>query len=239
VSFKKDFEYVLSVLCGPSFLLHILKGKSIMKKLFIVIALIPCTLYCQGYEIPYNSKGNSLTLNVENTAAVAAKNVFVEIQNPPSWLKLESQKIMLKDIPAKQSKDAEFQFSVERSAPVGNEQKISVLIRTSDGQIWTKEIALTVGTPKEFHLYDNFPNPFNPTTKIAFELPVASRVKLVIYDALGREVRTLTDEEYPAGYIELTWDGRNDGGTLVSSGIYFYRISTAKWNNVKKMILMR
>jgi hypothetical protein len=200
---------------------------------------MPCTLYCQGNEIPFSSKGNSLALTVENTATVTAKNVFVEIQNPPSWLKLQSQKIMLKDIPAKQSKDAEFQFSVERSAPVGKEQKMSLLIKTSDGQMWTKEIALTVGAPKEFHLYDNFPNPFNPSTKIAFELPEASKVKLVIYDALGRELRTLTDEEHPAGYIELVWDGRNDGGTAISSGIYFFRLSAAKWNSVKKMILLR
>ena len=210
-----------------------------MKKLFIIIVLIPCTLYCQVYEIPYNSKGNSLALTVENTAAVAAKNVTVEIQNPSSWLKLESSKIMLKDILAKQSKDAEFKFSIERSAPVGKEQKIKALIKTADGQTWTKEIAFTISPPKEFHLYDNFPNPFNPTTKIAFELPMESRVKLVIYDALGREVRTLTDEEHPAGYLELPWDGRNEGGTAVSSGIYFYRISTSKWHSVKKMVLLR
>ncbi|MGD0339304.1 MAG: FlgD immunoglobulin-like domain containing protein [Bacteroidota bacterium] len=210
-----------------------------MKRLFIIMIFIPVLLYAQTNEIPYNSKGNSLALTVENTAAIAAKNVTVEIQSPQSWLKLESPKIMLKDILAKQSKDAEFRFSLERSAPIGKEQKIKVLIKTSDGQSWAKEIAFTISPPKEFHLYDNFPNPFNPSTKIAFELPVASRVKLIIYDALGREVRTLTDDEYPAGYNELTWDGRNEIGTAVSSGVYFYRISTPKWNSVKKMVLLR
>lgn len=135
---------------------NVFEGKSDMKKVFIIIALIPCVLYCQGNEIPYNSKDNSLALTVENTAVISARNVFVEIQNPPSWLKLESQKIMLKDIPAKQSKDAEFRFSVEKTAPVGKEQKMSVLIKTTDGQMWTKEIAFTVGAPKEFRLYDNF-----------------------------------------------------------------------------------
>ncbi len=210
-----------------------------MKKMFIILILMPLILLAQGYEIPYNSKDNSLALTVENTAAVAAKNVTVEIQNTQSWLKLESSKIMLKDILSKQSKDAEFLFSVERFAPIGKEQKIKALIKTSDGQAWTKEIAFTISPPKEFHLYDNFPNPFNPTTKIAFELPVVSKVKLVIYDALGREVRTLTDDEYPSGYIELTWDGRSETGTMVSSGVYFYRISTSKWNSVKKMVLLR
>ncbi len=210
-----------------------------MKTIFIISILMPLILLAQGYEIPYNSKGNSFALTVENTAAVAAKNVTVEIQNPQSWLKLESSKIMLKDILAKQSKDAEFLFSVERSAPIGKEQKIKALIKTANGQSWMKEISFTISPPKEFHLYDNFPNPFNPTTKIAFELPVASKVKLVIYDALGREVRTLTDDEYPSGYIELTWDGRSETGTTVSSGVYFYRISTPKWNSVKKMVMLR
>ncbi len=210
-----------------------------MNKLLIVLIFIPILLQAQMNEVPYNSKGNSLALTVENTAGITAKSVFVEIQNPPSWFKLESQKIMLKDILSKQSKDAGFLFAVERTAPIGKEQKIKATIKTVDGQTWTKEIAFTISPPKEFHLYDNFPNPFNPTTKIAFELPIATRVKLVIYDALGREVRTLTDTEYPAGYIELSWDGRNESGTTVSSGIYFYRISTSKWHSVKKMVLLR
>ena len=216
-----------------------MKVKIIMNRLLCFAIFVPFLLHAQTNEVPYNSKGNSLALTVENTAAVAAKNVFVEIQNPPSWLKLESQKIMLKDIQAQKSKEAEFQFGVERSAPVGKEQKITALIKTSDGQIWTKEITFTVGPPKEFHLYDNFPNPFNPSTKIAFELPVASKVKLVIYDALGREVRTLTDEEHPAGYIELTWDGRNEVGSTVSSGVYFYQLNCSESALVKKLILMK
>lgn len=210
-----------------------------MRILNIVWFFLPIMLLAQGYEIPYNTKGNSLTLTIENASAITAKSVTAEIQAPPSWLKPESPLVMLKDIPSKQSKDAEFLFAVERSAPVGKEQKISVVIKTADGQSWTKDIAFTVSPPKEFHLYDNFPNPFNPSTKIAFELPVASKVKLVIYDNIGREVRTLTDEEHPAGYIELTWDGRNESGTTVSSGIYFYRISTEKWHSVKKMVVMK
>jgi hypothetical protein len=210
-----------------------------MKIFNIIWLFLPSILLAQSYEIPYNSKGNSLSLTVENTASITAKNVSVEIQNPPSWLKLGSSKLMLKDIDSKKSKDAEFSFSLERTAPVGKEQKLSISIKTSDGQTWSKDIVFTVNPPKEFHLYNNFPNPFNPSTKIAFELPIVSRVKLVIYDALGREVRTLTDEDHPAGYIELTWDGRNDGGATVSSGIYFYRVSTQKWNSVKKMVVMK
>ena len=132
-----------------------------MKIFLLIFTLVPGMLFSQSHEIPYNSKGNSLALTVENTAAITAKNVTVEVQSPPGWLKLESSKLMLKDILAQKSKEAGLEFSVERSAPVGVEQKISVLIKTSDGQLWTKDIAFAVGAPKEFHLFDNFPNPFS------------------------------------------------------------------------------
>jgi hypothetical protein len=210
-----------------------------MKYFIILLALIPSLVFTQTNEIPYSSKGNSLALTVENTAAIAAKYVTVEIQNPPSWLKLESSTCVLKDIPSRQSKDAEFQFSVEKTAPSGKEEKLKAVIRTADGQEWTKEIALTVGAPKEYRLYNNFPNPFNPSTKIAFELPITSKVKVVIYDALGRAIKTLTDEEHPAGYVELLWDGRNEKGANVASGVYYFQASAQNWRSVKKMIVMR
>ncbi len=210
-----------------------------MKIILILLVLIPSVVCAQGNTVPYNSKGNSLALSVENTASITAKNVVVEIENPPAWFKLESKSTLLKDIPAKASKDAEFVFSVEKTAPVGKEEKITAVIRTADGQSWTKEIALTVGAPKEYRLYDNFPNPFNPSTKIAFELPVTAKVKVVIYDALGRAIRTLSDEEHQAGYIELVWDGKYNTGTSAASGVYFFQAASPTWHSTRKMVMLR
>ena len=96
-----------------------------------------------------------------------------------------------------------------------------------------------MGAPKDYKLYDNFPNPFNPSTKIAFELPKASHVRLVIYDVVGREVARIADGDYPAGYTELTWNGINRNGEQVSSGVYSYRISTDNWSAIKKMLMLR
>ena len=98
---------------------------------------------------------------------------------------------------------------------------------------------MSVGAPKDYKLYNNFPNPFNPSTKIAFELPKASHVKLVIYDVVGREVAQIADGDYPAGYSELTWNGMNMNGQQVSSGVYFYRISAGKWSKVMKMLSLK
>ena len=86
---------------------------------------------------------------------------------------------------------------------------------------------------------DNYPNPFNPSTVIRFNIPEAGRVTLRIYDVLGREVRVLIDQEMAAGRHDIKWEGNNNAGSGVASGIYIYRL---KYNNEvlnKKMLLLR
>ena len=78
--------------------------------------------------------------------------------------------------------------------------------------------------PREFGLSQNFPNPFNPATVIEYALPGASEVKIQIYNILGQKARDLVDERQEPGYKMIRWDGRDDNGMEVSSGIYFYRI---------------
>jgi hypothetical protein len=85
----------------------------------------------------------------------------------------------------------------------------------------------------------NYPNPFNPTTTIAFSLPVAGRTTLEIYNFKGQRIRTLIDDYFPSGKHTAVWDGKTDGGTSVSSGIYFYRIASGKHNYAGKMILAK
>lgn len=78
--------------------------------------------------------------------------------------------------------------------------------------------------PREFGLSQNFPNPFNPATVIEYALPQASEVKVQIYNVLGQKVRNLVDEHQEPGYKMIRWDGTDNNGMEVSSGIYFYRI---------------
>ncbi|MCK4427371.1 MAG: T9SS type A sorting domain-containing protein [candidate division Zixibacteria bacterium] len=78
--------------------------------------------------------------------------------------------------------------------------------------------------PKEFGLRQNYPNPFNPATVIEYALPKASQVRIQIYNILGQRVRNLVDEPQEPGYKMIHWDGKDDYGKEVSSGIYFYRI---------------
>jgi hypothetical protein len=89
-------------------------------------------------------------------------------------------------------------------------------------------------SPKTFELAQNYPDPFNPSTVIKYELPVASSVTLKIYDVLGREVATLVNENQIEGIHVASFDG-----TRFASGIYFYRLTAPGVNQVKKMLLMK
>jgi len=95
-------------------------------------------------------------------------------------------------------------------------------------------------TPKAFSLAQNFPNPFNPSTRIKFTLPVKSNVSLRIYNVAGQLVKTLVDGTMEAGSHELSWDGTNNLGSSVASGVYFYKINAGNdYENMKKMVLLR
>ena len=93
--------------------------------------------------------------------------------------------------------------------------------------------------PRRFALYDNFPNPFNPETRIRFEIANQENVQLIIYDMLGRKVRTLVNDNYNPGMYVINWDGMNDNRQPVSSGPYLYRIKAGEFIDHKKMILVR
>ncbi|KAA3598033.1 MAG: choice-of-anchor D domain-containing protein [Calditrichaeota bacterium] len=93
--------------------------------------------------------------------------------------------------------------------------------------------------PEEFSLSQNYPNPFNPQTNIEFGLKESRFTKLVIYDILGREVKTLVNENLPAAFYKVVWDGRNSAGNLVSSGVYFYKIEAKDFVEVKKLMFLK
>ena len=95
-------------------------------------------------------------------------------------------------------------------------------------------------TPTEFALLQNFPNPFNPETTIGYELAESADVTLQIYNVVGQVVRTLmASESQSVGRYQVRWDGMDDRGTPVSSGIYFYQLSAGKFQDVRKLMLLK
>lgn len=95
------------------------------------------------------------------------------------------------------------------------------------------------GVIHSFYLKQNFPNPFNAETIIEYSLPAENQVKLVVYNLLGQKVRTLLDERQTVGRKRVIWDGRNDRGETVASGIYFCRIEAGELSQTKKMLLLK
>ncbi|MCF8242963.1 MAG: T9SS type A sorting domain-containing protein, partial [Melioribacteraceae bacterium] len=93
--------------------------------------------------------------------------------------------------------------------------------------------------PTEFTLLQNYPNPFNPETKISFVLPESRNISLIVYDMLGRKVNTIISENMHAGQHSVVWDGKDDSGKNLSSGIYIYTLKYGSSIQSKKMILLK
>jgi hypothetical protein len=94
--------------------------------------------------------------------------------------------------------------------------------------------------PKVSALMQNHPNPFNPVTRITYDVANAGQVRVEIYDVSGRLVRTLVNEHRGVGRYEVEWDGRNASGTPVHTGVYFYRMSAPGYTSqAKKMLLLK
>ncbi|MBN1348827.1 PKD domain-containing protein [candidate division KSB1 bacterium] len=116
---------------------------------------------------------------------------------------------------------------------------------TQSNQVHTLSLITSVdgvpsgGIPKEFKLLQNHPNPFNSDTRVSYHLPENSNVTLRIYNNLGQSIRTLVEEDQVAGVYQVTWDGKNDLGQQVSSGIYIYQLKAANKVTFKKMLLIQ
>ncbi len=102
-----------------------------------------------------------------------------------------------------------------------------------------KDITLGNFVINKFRLVGNYPNPFNPSTTIVFEIPKHCKVKIDIYNVLGELVRTFVNETLPNGHYEKTWYGDDNFGKKLSSGVYYYRLQAGEYTAVKKMILLK
>jgi hypothetical protein len=98
---------------------------------------------------------------------------------------------------------------------------------------------LSAAAVTEFALHQNFPNPFNPSTEIRFDLAENVRVELRIFNSLGQLVATPVNDVRPVGAYTILWDGKNADGLQVPSGLYVYRLRAGSFTDAKKMLLMR
>ena len=142
-----------------------------------------------------------------------------------------------------------FDFSVSTQDLIDGQYSADIIIEDVYQSLSdTLEVNLTVNgslrldqdlIPNEFILYNNYPNPFNPSTEIKFSLPSIEKVNLKVYDLLGNLVKEMVNEKLNPGQYNYQWTGTNQHGNGVSAGMYFYRIQAGKYNSTKKMVLLK
>ncbi len=160
----------------------------------------------------------------------------------PDWLGLGSSS---GSVPAGDSDM--INVNIDATGLAGGEHNFSLAINHSGEGTLLVPITLTVVTdgtgasavPEMLILAQNHPNPFNPKTSIRFGLPTAADVRLTIFDVNGRAVRTLVDGNLPAGTRTEEWDGRDEGGKALATGVYFYRLDAGEERIQKKMLLLK
>jgi len=103
----------------------------------------------------------------------------------------------------------------------------------------TTSVETLPGIADQFGLEKNYPNPFNPSTTIAFSVPRASQVRLDIYSITGQHVRELLNEAVESGNHSTRWNGRDDAGSLVESGTYMYRLTAGDFTAVRRMVMIK
>ena len=193
-----------------------------MKTLYYltVVSLSILNIALSQHQIPFESKDNSIQLSVRNSSTVAASGMKVQLGDTPGWLHFASATQTIAQLKAKGDTTSVFSFSVDKLAPINKTQTLTFTITSSTGEAWIKQLDITVNPPDHFELFQNFPNPFNPTTTISYQLPNDTRVILKIYNSIGQEVKTLVNDDRSAGYHQEVWNASN-----VASGMYIYQLA--------------
>ena len=214
-----------------------------MKNLFFLIFFVLTGLsYSQTvYDVIPGTKENQIIITLENESKVSeAKSIEIKLISSSSALVFNKSTQLIKSINASEEKDVSFPFDIKRNAESNKKDTIEFAINGSRINL-KKLFIINYTAPKEYALSQNFPNPFNPTTTIRYDLPLDSRVSLKIYDILGNEVKTLVDKEESAGFKEIKFNGLS-----LASGVYIYRMTTfdpvnnkTSFVSIKKMMMIK
>lgn len=187
---------------------------------------------------------NELSLRIVNrgTAELRSVGAAVDQESLPQWLTV-SETVQRVDVPAQGESSGRLMLTLDVDKSAGETVfELPLTFQDEEGHRWGFSALLHVraSLPQEYELWQNHPNPFNPETVIRYA--VASReaigTRLVVFNALGQRVRTLLDEPQAAGFHSVVWDGRDDHGRKLSSGIYFYTLTSGSFVDVKKMTLL-
>ncbi len=209
------------------------------------------TNYAQNiYEVQPGIKNNQIVLELANISQTEeARNLKIELIKKSTNIKFNQTEKLIEKITEGTKKEVSFSFDVEYNIGKTKTDTIEFIITDNNTINITRQFIFSYTGPKEYKLEQNFPNPFNSTTKIRYSIastPLSLGeglgVRLIVYDILGNEIATLVNEKKEPGYYEVEFNAEQ-----LSSGIYFYRLQSGNpststgqsYIQTKKMILLR
>jgi len=182
-----------------------------MKAQIIILAVIvlSSSLFAQSiYEIPFASKGNIIELEIGNDTRTNIENILIKLEEFPEWVNFNIKDVVL----ANNRETAKFVFDITEDAKQDEASSLQFTLTKNGQLLGEKRIQIKVLPPKEYKLFQNYPNPFNPSTIIRYSIPQNEKdvtVKLIIFDILGREVRTLVNQKQQPGNYKVEFNATN------------------------------
>ena len=208
--------------------------------LLLILIFISSTYAQTIYQAEPGTKGNKILLTIANSSStLSISELIVKEVKRSEYTNFLNNEYRIPNIEQGSEEEIEIVFDISNNAPVNKLDTLQFNISNKNGENWTKEIVLEYQPPKEFVLHQNYPNPFNPATIIQYSIAdvgvgFSQRVKLTIFDILGREVATLVNEEQDPGNYEIEFNGSN-----LTSGVYYYTLKAGTYYNTKKMLLIK
>ena len=193
-----------------------------------------------------NKGSNEIALSVFNNANIDINNIKIEVDKEklPAWLTIHETNQIIDVSPGRRSSEKIYLKFEVIDTPLGAYAEIPYTLKDSYGKKWDFTVKVQLNSnnesiPKNINaLYENFPNPFNPITTISYSLKEDGLTKLVIYNSLGQEIQTLVNDHQKAGIHTVQWNGRNNKGQNVSSGLYFYKLKAGSFVKTQRMMLV-
>ncbi len=217
-----------------------------MNKIFKIFCLLTFIIFVGknfSAEIELKKGSNEILIKLSNKSNLNFHSVHIEIK--PENLPL--QILWLNNTPsvdllAKDEIILRLNIEVKDNAQPGIYQ-IPLIIKDQANHFWHHLLTAKLVTckPDKYDLSQNYPNPFNSQTEINYSLKndKPQSTKLIIFDLLGRQIRTLVNKNQIAGIYNISWDGRDENGNDVPSGVYFYKLTSGSYSKVRKMSVIR
>lgn len=211
-------------------------------KAIILLAIFAANSFAQITMVEIDRGDNIIVLETTNYSAEVLKNLTYRIEGLEET-DIESPEVIIEALKPMESKEVIIHI-IDNNGTNWGRRNVTLNVLSDAGSVQSKQIGFisTVEIPANIDLIQNYPNPFNPKTRISFTLNKNARLnttELLIVNIQGQVVKTLCKEVLNEGIYEFEWDGLNNEGVPVSSGLYFSFLKNGSFNKAKMMSLIK